>query len=192
MPFSFVVKIEKLKTMALIGVTGITTFVVTFIIFYVIAALDSNPLNNPKGSIRMFPDNWFEAAATVPNVLLSVAFQLNFFPIFKGMKDATDKKMANAVAWGMSFCVCCYLVMGIMGYHYVGNNVSPNFLESLSYDKISKPFFFILNFSFLVSIFFAFCLMFFSCRDNFIALVKLALVSEKAKDKRDWGPIDNI
>lgn len=109
--------------MAFMGVAGITIFVITFVVFYITASLDSDTNNNPKGNIRMFPENWFEAAASVPNVLLSVAFQLNFFPIYKGMRDVTDKKMAKAVACGMSFCVCCYLLLGIMGYHYVGNNV---------------------------------------------------------------------
>lgn len=178
--------------MAFLGVSGITIFVVTFVIFYIVAALDSDPLNNPKGSMRMFPDNWFQAAATVPNVLLSVGFQLNFFPIFKGMKNVTDKKMGRAVACGISFCVCCYLLMGLMGYDYVGNNLSPNFLESLSYGRISKSFFFIINFSFLVSIFFAFCLMFFSCRDNFIALVKLALAPHKPGEGDGLRPNNNL
>lgn len=76
----------------------------------------------------MFPENWFGAAAAVPNILLSVCFQLNFFPIFKGMKNVTDSKMLRAAGAGMIFCILSYLLVGILGYQYVGHGVSANFL----------------------------------------------------------------
>lgn len=44
--------------------------------------------------------------------------------------------MAKATLAGIIFCCISYLVVGIMGYDYVGHKVSANFLESLSYDKI--------------------------------------------------------
>lgn len=173
------------------GVAGIIIFIVTFLVFFILSLFDSDPNNNPAGSMRMFPSSWLAAAATVPNVLLSVAFHLNFFPIFKGMKAVSDKRMSRAVIAAMMFVVFSYLVVGITGYYYVGNGVSANFLESLQYDRISKPFFFIINFSFLISIFFAFCLMFFSCRDNFIAIVKIYLVKGDELVAPDEA-IDNI
>ena len=45
--------------MAFAGVGGIVVFMVTLVIFYIIAVLDSNPENNPAGGMKMFPSNWF-------------------------------------------------------------------------------------------------------------------------------------
>ena len=133
----------------------------------------------------MFPSNWLAAAAAVPNILLSICFQINFFPIFKGMKDANDSKMTKASGFGIAFCVVVYIIVGILGYLYVGPHVSANFLESLPYDKIAHGFFFLINLSFLISIFFAFPIMFFSCRNNFIAIVKL-IVSPPEPSSKPW------
>ena len=129
----------------------------------------------------MFPEDWYGAAAAVPNILLSITFQNNFFPVFKGMKSATDKKMSQAGFAGVFLSAITYLIVGILGYSYVGEGVDPNFLESFVYKEMSKPFFFLLNGTFLLSIFFAFPIMFFGCRNNFIALIKLAM---SKKDKK--------
>lgn len=180
-PLTLVSKMEKLKFMAMTGVAGIVVFMVSFCIFFVVAALDENPANNPVGEMNMFPESWFSAAAAVPNLMLALSYQVNFFPIYKGMKNVTDSRIAKASIAGVAFCCFAYLLVGILGYDYVGPSVEASFLKSLSYDKISKPFFFVINFSFLLSIFFAFPIMFFGCRNNFIALVKLALVPETEK-----------
>lgn len=135
-PLTLVSKMEKLKFMAMLGVGGIVIFILTFVFFFITVSIDDNPANNPVGSMSMFPDNWFQAAAAVPNVLLALSFQMNLFPIYKGMRNVTDSKMAKATLAGIIFCCISYLVVGIMGYDYVGHKVSANFLESLSYDKI--------------------------------------------------------
>lgn len=101
---------------------------------------------------------------------------MNFFPIFKGMDNVSDTKMIKAVTTGLLFCLFSYLLIGILAYAYAGEDISPNFLESLSYDKLSIPFYVMINLSFLSSLFFAFPIMFFGGRNNFIALVKLVTV----------------
>lgn len=78
--------------------------------------------------MKMFPEKWFSAAAAVPNLLLSVGFQLNFFPVFKGMKKVSDSRMSNACICAISFCIASYLLVGIFGYDYVGEGVHANFL----------------------------------------------------------------
>jgi amino acid permease len=45
---------------------------------------------NPVGGTKTFPIDWFKAAAAVPNILLALSYQMNFFPIFKGMRKASD------------------------------------------------------------------------------------------------------
>ena len=119
---------------------------------------------------------------------------MNFFPIFKGMRKANDSRMAKAVLIGVVFCTFSYLMIGIMGYYYVGNNVSANFLNSLEYSKVAPAFFFIINAGFLLSIFFAFPIMFFGCRNNFIALIQLARLDEMQlkKEESGWRQGDEI
>lgn len=119
-PLTLVSKMEKLKFMALCGVTGITIFMIALVIFVIDASVDENTDNNPAGNMRTFPDNWLAACSAVPNLLLAICYQMNFFPIFKGMKNVNDKKMSLATLIGISFCVFSYLLVGILGYYYVG------------------------------------------------------------------------
>jgi amino acid permease len=129
--------------------------------------------------MNLMPTDWFKAAAAVPNVLLALSYQMNFFPIFKGMRKANDSRMSRAVLIGVVFCTLSYLMIGIMGYDYVGDKVQANFLNSLEYKRVAPAFFFVINAGFLLSIFFAFPIMFFGCRNNFIALVQLAVLNSK-------------
>lgn len=89
--------------------------------------------DKPKGGMRMFPENWFMAAATVPNLLFSLSFQNNFFPLFKGLKNSSDKRMSQTSLAGVLFCLVSYTIIGLLGYNFIGDGVSPNFLESISY-----------------------------------------------------------
>lgn len=51
--------------------------------------------------------------------------------------------------------------------------MNANFLESLNYNQTNHVVYFIVHIGFLLSVFFAFPIMFFGCRNNFIALVQL-------------------
>lgn len=42
---------------------------------------------------------------------------MNFFPVYKGMRDASDKKMSMAALVGTLICSASYLTVGILGYH---------------------------------------------------------------------------
>ena len=101
---------------------------VIFVIVYVVAVADRDPFNNPVGNMRTFPDKWFLAFANIPNSILALSYQMNFFPIFKGMKNPSDRKMMKTVFVALLFCMACYLLLGILGYHYIGDGVKPNFL----------------------------------------------------------------
>lgn len=129
--------------------------------------------------MRTFPNQWFKAASAVPNIIFALSFQINLFPVFKGMKNASDSRMKAATLVSIIFCTLCYLLIGIMGYYYVGDTAGANFLNSLPYKKISKAFYFTIKIPFLVSIFFALPLMFFSARNNFIAFLQLLLLKKK-------------
>jgi amino acid permease len=62
---------------------------------------------------------------------------MNFFPVFKGMRNANDKKMTLATLTGLLVCSCSYLLVGILGYHLVhtidGGIVEANFLSNIPY-----------------------------------------------------------
>ena len=122
-----------MRILGFIGVSGIVVFEVVFIIYYIICVLDVGIGELPKGGMRMFPENWFMAAATVPNIMFSLSFQNNFFPFFKGLKQSSDKRMFDVSLMGVLFCMISYIIIGLMGYNYVGDGVSPNFLESINY-----------------------------------------------------------
>ena len=176
-PPTLFTKMEKLKFMAFIGVTGICIFMLAFVIFYIMAAVDTDPANNPVGGMNLFPSNWFKAAAAVPNLMLALSYQVNMFPIFKGMKNVTDRKYARASMAGLAFCILSYLLVGILGYNYAGQDISANFLKSLEYGRVNDFFYFTINIFFLTSVFCAFPIMFFGCRNNFIALIKLVILT---------------
>jgi amino acid permease len=142
--------------------------------------------------MRAFPADWFKAAAAVPNIILALGYQMNIFPIFKGMKKAGDSRMTAAIAVSLSVCTFTYLLVGILGYNYVGNTVGANFLNFLSYDKFPKIYYFIIKLSFLISIYFAFPLMFFGSRNNFIALIQLFKLKQKDIEYIKWRQRDEI
>jgi amino acid permease len=125
--------------------------------------------------MRAFPADWFKAAAAVPNIILALGYQMNIFPIFKGMKKAGDSRMTAAIAVSLSVCT-----------------VGANFLNFLSYDKFPKIYYFIIKLSFLISIYFAFPLMFFGSRNNFIALIQLFKLKQKDIEYIKWRQRDEI
>jgi amino acid permease len=153
----------------------------TFVIHYSIIAADTDA---PYAkAMNTFPDDWFGAISSIPNLILALGFQVNIFPVFKGMHRANDRRFAKACLTGILVCSASYLLIGILGYHLVWSIenkpvVFANFLLNIKYDPNSNPFiYFIINIGFLLSIFFAFPIIFFGCRNNFIALIQL--VQEK-------------
>lgn len=120
LPLTLASKIEKLKFMGLSGVAGIVIYMVTFVLYYILCSIDDPIGKPPVGGMRMFPDDWYGAAAAVPNIIFSISFQNNFFPVFKGMRNTSDSRMMKASITGGFFCVTSYLLVGILGYNYAG------------------------------------------------------------------------
>lgn len=64
--------------------------------------------------------------------MLAFAFQMNFFPIFKGMKDASDTKMSRASFTGLFGCFLFYILVAFCGYALYGyDEIQANFLLAL-------------------------------------------------------------
>lgn len=167
---------ERLKFAGLLGAINIIIFMTSFTIFFISSYADSDPNNQPVGNMKMFPDDWFLAAAAVPNILLALSYQMNFFPIYKGMRDVTDSKISKASLVGSLFCTLSYLLIGILGYQYIGSGIDANFLQSLEYSKLGSGFYFVINLSFIISVYLAFPIMFFAGRNNCISLLKIILL----------------
>jgi hypothetical protein len=51
--------------------------------------------------MKPFPSDWLKVATVIPNIMLALSFQMNFFPIYKGitfliiqgLKNSNDAKM---------------------------------------------------------------------------------------------------
>jgi len=48
---------------------------------------------------------------------------MNFFPLFKGMKNSSDHKMKMASLAGVGICSTAYLLVGILGYSLIGSKI---------------------------------------------------------------------
>lgn len=73
-----------MKILAFTGIIGISTFVIILVILFFVKM--SEPRYNWHCDADMAPvgSDVMEMAIVIPNMMLSLAYQMNFFPIFKG------------------------------------------------------------------------------------------------------------
>ena len=130
-------------------------------------------------------------ASVIPNLMLAFGYHMNFFPIFKGtwknysgLKDSRDEKMTKASIFGIFGCAFFYFLVGNIGYCLFGREVKGNFLLAFDRNKMNDGLYILLNFGFLISVFFSFPVMFFGARNNFIAITKtIVMACKKSRDK---------
>lgn len=134
----------------------------------------------------MFPRDWGKVASVIPNIMLALSFQMNFFPIYKGkikyilgLKNSNDTKFGRATLVGLSTVAFCYILVGIVGYTMYGSKVKSNFLLNLDPKELNDVLYFLMNIGFLTSVFFSFPVMFFGARNNFIALIQMFMSRNK-------------
>lgn len=111
--------------MAFMGVSGIVFFIIALIVNFFIE-LSQNDWD-VYYELDAFPRDWKEAVSVLPTVMLALAFQMNFFPVYKGkvslnlgMRNANDQKMNKASIIGLGACTLFYLVVGNIGYSLYG------------------------------------------------------------------------
>jgi amino acid permease len=125
-PITMLNKIEKLRIFSFMGVSGITVFILTFLVYYSIEVSKAVAFR----SMELMPDDWNIAIATIPNILFSLTFQSNFFPIFKGLESSNDRRMVKVVVIGTWLCISAYLLLGFLGFSITSSKlISPNFLQ---------------------------------------------------------------
>ena len=156
----------------MIGITAISCFIVSLIVNFSKRYIDKGEL--PGVDINLFPVNAFDAISSIPNILLAFLYQMNFFPIYKGLEGSTDKKMLNSSLIGTVACFLIYSTTGLLGYLSYGIFLkSSNFLESLNRNDTGTALYIIMNAIFLLSVLCSFPLIFYGARNNFIALFKI-------------------
>jgi amino acid permease len=126
-----------------------------------------------SATMNAFPSDWLKFSAVIPNVLLSLTFQANFFPIYKGMKNSNDHRITSACLTAIVTCGSVYLVVSLYAYMLYGDTLKANFLLCLDKQHTDPLLYYGMNLGFLLSVLFAYPIMFFSARNNFIAIVKL-------------------
>jgi amino acid permease len=148
-------KIQKLRFLALIGVSAISLFVVSVVYNFF---KKTSGWNLPD-TLHAFPtENPLKAIASIPNILLAFLYQMNFFPIFKGMKNASDKRMTTASWVASGACYIIYVSVAFLGYMTYGNNsdpdkaIQPNFLNILQREEIGDWLYIIMNLVFMISL----------------------------------------
>lgn len=70
--------------------------------------------------MKLYPTEWLSAFSTVPNIIFSLGFYMNFFPIYKGLIGANDSKMKKLVFTGVLCCCLMYISIGVMGRLLIG------------------------------------------------------------------------
>ncbi len=161
--------------MALIGVIGLVVFAISFLVHYGMASTSSDIIENPKGGMVMFPENWLAAIATIPNIIYALSYFSIFFPVYNGMKKQTNQRMKAVSFASMITCSVIYIIIGILGYNLMGNEVKGNLLESIIYKHINGVLYFSINCGFLLSICFSFPFVFFATKINFIVIINCFL-----------------
>lgn len=124
-------------------------------------------------TVTAFPQDWLKFSAVIPNVILSLTIQPNFFPIYKGMRRSNDHRITSAAMTAILCCGSMYLIIGLFTYLLYGSALKANFLLVLDKKDIGTFLYYGMNAGFLAFIILAFPIVFFSARNNFIAIVKL-------------------
>jgi amino acid permease len=129
-PITMLNKIEKLRIFSFLGVSGITVFILTFLVYYFVEISKGVTIRK----MEIMPDDWNKAIATIPNIIFSLTFQSNFFPIFKGLESSNDRRMIKVVIIGAYLCISAYLLLGFLGFSITSSKaISPNFLQEISF-----------------------------------------------------------
>jgi len=125
--------------------------------------------------LQPFPDDLLTAVAALVNIPLAYSFQVNFFPIFKGLKNPTDQRMKQASLLGLIQCCIPYAIVGYLGFFLLNDPDDINFLNSIKYrnEIMEKLIYFAMHSSFFLSSFMSIVLYFFGLRNNFINIINI-------------------
>ena len=84
-----------------------------------------------------FASEFLPMASVIPNMFVALTFQVNLFPVFKGMTKSSDSKMKKVSLVAICTCVIFYIIIGNIGYCIYGNKVKGNFLLTFNRGDIN-------------------------------------------------------
>lgn len=118
------------KFTSLIGVTGIFSFILSLMVFFLVklkrselAEYHSNFLY-PKGNI-------FEIVSLTPSLVVAILFQYLVFPIYHSLKEKSNQNVIKASNIAITICAIIYIITGISGYLLFGNALNDSILDNL-------------------------------------------------------------
>lgn len=166
--------LEKFKQgnlFSLIGFFALMSYLLSLMVHFLYEMIIGEWLISDSSYV--FHPNSLKSVAVIPNIVLALTFQANFFPIYKGMRGVTDDKFKVATLTSLVICSSLCIFIGVYTYLLYGDDLQANFLLCLDYKTVDPILYYGMNLSFCIFIIFAFPVSFISARDNFIKVVKI-------------------
>jgi amino acid permease len=89
------------------------------------------------------------------------------------MRNSNDHRITSACLTAIVTCGSIYLIVGLYTYMLYGSDLRANFLLCLHKHSTEPFLYYGMNAGILIFVIFAYPIVFFSARNNFIAVVKL-------------------
>lgn len=194
LPFAFAKNIQKLRVVPYITISAICIYVfVTFYNFFHKVANDD--LNTTYNFVPGSDFEYKSALGCFPTVFLAFTFQFNFFPVYKSLEDASDKKMMKISTIAITLVFFLYCFVGIAGYLSYGSAIQSNFLESFQVDDLGSGFYYLVLAAFCLSTSFTVPLFYFGCRNLVLTVIrdvrKILYKRRKQQRKIDFAQVVN-
>jgi len=147
LPFNFMKNIDKLKFVSILKVLAIVIFTGITIIF----SIGKMTSGESSSDISFWPniEESVPTIACIPSIFFGYNFLYNQFPLYRSLKDATDKKFSKIMKASLVFITFTYLCVGLFGYLNYGS-ATDNMLINFSQQDLGSTWFSILNISFLI------------------------------------------
>jgi len=147
LPFNLMKSIDKLKFVSFLKVMAIILFTGITIIFSISRIMSGE--NSSDVSVWPNSQEPVSAISAIPCIFFGFNFLYNQFPLYKSLKNATDKKFTNLMKLSLVFITFTYLTVGLFGYLIYGS-ATDNMLIKFSQKDLGSVWFCILNISFLI------------------------------------------
>ena len=143
-PFIFVSSTKFLTIASACTIISVTVFV-SITIYDASKSVQSENFEDMVYLPTFGPDfDYFETLLAFPGLLIVFVFQFNFFPVVHDLKNPTNKRMLQSAYLGTSFSLVMYLTMAFLGYLIYGEEILPNYLETVKVDNVGKFVFVVL------------------------------------------------
>jgi len=175
LPFMFAKSMAKLQNLSIVAVIAAGVF--CFIIIYHYVQTLINGTYAKFSSINFLPaiqspvEMW-KALASVTSVFTAYVFQVNFFSVYKTLRNPTDSRMKDTTFLGLGVVLTIYLSVAICGYLAFGSG-SEELMKHFTEKRLGFIPYVTINVAFLFSAVLTLPLAFFGARNEVYGAVKL-------------------